>query len=83
MEAKEKAEELLDKFMNSDNMIFLIEGAKECALIAVDELIKEYKSMSDLESILLMGTQTYSVVDKVIYWQEVKREIEQYKNGKK
>ena len=39
MTPKEKAKELVDKFMKSNNMIFLIKGAKECALIAVDEIL--------------------------------------------
>jgi len=36
---KEEARELVYKYMNSNNMIFLIEGAKECALIAVEMVI--------------------------------------------
>jgi hypothetical protein len=65
MTPKEKAKELVDKFMNSDNMIFLIEGAKECALIAVDEILEShYKLLSGVK------TSIYK------YWQEVKNEIE-------
>ena len=30
------AKELIDKFINSENMIFSIAGAKECALITLD-----------------------------------------------
>lgn len=30
------AQELINKFINSENMIFSIEGAKECALITLD-----------------------------------------------
>ena len=39
MTPKEQAKELVDKFMNCDNMIFLTEGAKECALISVETVI--------------------------------------------
>ena len=39
MTPKEQAKELVDKFMNCNNMIFLTEGAKECALIAVETVI--------------------------------------------
>jgi acid phosphatase class B len=63
MTPKEKAKELVDKFINSNNMIFLIEGAKECALIAVDEILLINK-LQDIES--------------QKYWQEVKQEIENY-----
>jgi hypothetical protein len=41
MTPKEKAKELVERFINSDSMIFSLKGAKECALIAVDELIKQ------------------------------------------
>ncbi len=64
MTPKEKAKELVDKFINSNNMIFLIEGAKECALIAVDELI--YETQFEVPNI------------RQRYWQEVKQEIENY-----
>jgi len=36
MTPQEKAKELVNRYMKSDNMIFLTKGAKECALIAVD-----------------------------------------------
>jgi hypothetical protein len=62
MTPKEKAQELVDKFINSNNMIFLIEGAKECALIAVEEI----------ETVLLQER----VFESLDYWQEVKQEIE-------
>jgi hypothetical protein len=41
MKAEEKAKELVSRFIESDNMVFNFEGAKECALIAVD-LVIEY-----------------------------------------
>jgi uncharacterized protein YxeA len=72
MTPKEKAKELVNKFssghpiickMNTRNMY--ISEAKQCALIAVDEIIKEY------------GTYYKIEVDGkyVSYWQEVKKEI--------
>jgi hypothetical protein len=56
MIAKEKAEELFDK------MAFEVCGtdAKICALIAVDEIIKEFRDDEYAER----------------YWQEVKQEIQ-------
>jgi predicted Co/Zn/Cd cation transporter (cation efflux family) len=65
MTPKEKARELVDK------MSSIIEGygweeiSKECALIAVDEIIEShYKLLSGVK------TSIYK------YWQEVKQEIE-------
>jgi len=58
MTPKEKAEELIDKFTQTNGNSFF---AKECALIAVDEILK------------LELQEVYQNSD---YWQEVKQEIE-------
>ena len=47
-----------------------------CALISVEQIIDEYQSISDLESILVVNGQVMSIVDKIVYWNEVKQEIE-------
>lgn len=66
MNAKEKAEELVDKFYhakkyaNSTNAMSY-ELAKQCAIIAVDEIIKKHYDDWDSHS---------------EYWQKVKTEIE-------
>ncbi|CAK0771565.1 conserved hypothetical protein [Gammaproteobacteria bacterium] len=62
MTPKEKAEELVDKFSDAINYCSQQE-VKQCALIAVDEIIKF--------SIPLKCT-----VNEDVYWQEVKQEIE-------
>ena len=49
--------------------------AKYCALRTIDEIINEYQSMSDLESVLVVNNEITFVVDKLKYWQEVKQEI--------
>lgn len=43
MKPKQKAEELIDKFQNViiDTYLSQFKNAKECALLAVEELIKE------------------------------------------
>ena len=41
MTPKEKAEELVNRFENETHSLVKDEDAKQCALIAVDELIKE------------------------------------------
>jgi len=70
MTPKEKAEELIDKFRNniisflSDNM--KDHNAQKCALVAVDELIKQQNNYNN-------GSFYPST-----YWNEVKEEIENY-----
>ena len=69
MTAKSKAEELVNKFkLNTGaNTKINIYVAKQCALIAVDEIIKQ-----EAERCL-----AYKETDKFVdYWQEVKQEIE-------
>jgi hypothetical protein len=63
MTPKEKAKDLVSRFIESDNMVFNIEGAKQCALIAVDEIINKDNAFIQTN---LQNT----------YWQEVKQEIE-------
>jgi len=60
MEAKLKAIELVDKFWDELEIGFI--NSKQCALIAVDELIKE--TSFEVPNI------------RQRYWQEVKQEIE-------
>ena len=62
MTPKEKAEELIDKFTQTNGNAFF---AKECALIAVDEIIDA------------IDWHEYEVPnDQLKFWFEVKREIE-------
>ena len=67
MEAKLKAEEMYDKMLNSDIMNMTKYCAKQCALIAVIEIINANPHSNPL------NTDVYSTMD---YWQEVKSEIE-------
>jgi hypothetical protein len=64
MTTKEKAIELTDKMFNTQNSPCTWQGAKICALIAVDEII----------SIKLLWYQKDT--KELNYWQEVKQEIE-------
>jgi hypothetical protein len=65
---KEKAKQLVEKFRNSitsflsDNM--KNENAKQCAIIAVDEIMEE-----------LENNKSYFMAENLIFWQEVKEEI--------
>jgi hypothetical protein len=66
MTPKEKAEELVLKYLKIDNNTkewFNTHLAKQCSLIAVDELIKEQTMWQNGE------------VNPVLYWQEVKNEL--------
>jgi len=65
MEAKEKAEQLVNKMFNwiAGGSVIEYEMAKECALIAVDEILKVALFYNDSQA-------------EVTYWQEVKKEIE-------
>ena len=59
---KEKAKELLAKMTtNADSLIYKNQYAKQCALIAVDEIINAGKDVDEFSD---------------SYWQEVKQEIE-------
>lgn len=79
---KEKAQELVSSFMSikniklSDYSVIYLPAAKQCALIAVEEMLGEYQSMSDLESKIVINDEVKFVVHQLIYWMEVKQEIE-------
>jgi hypothetical protein len=73
MTPKEKADELYDKMYGKTpvrDLIIQIEEdkqyAKQCALVAVDELIK----------IHYLLTTTHDTSPSINYWKEVKQELE-------
>jgi len=85
MTPKEKAIELIDKYINLyPSYIVMFQGdfdkakkdIKQCALIAVNEILLEYQSMSDLESKIIINDEVRFVVNQLQYWMEVKQEIE-------
>jgi hypothetical protein len=67
MDAKEKAKELIDKYLNADYTDVNINGAKQCALIAVDEIE---------DAIDFDWMQVQNLESQHRYWQKVKEEIE-------
>ena len=84
MTPKEKAEELVDKFYQTTPNEYFVnepigikgrykswEQAKQCALIAVDEII-EFMEADDFDS----DTCYWANHSKMQYWIEVKQEIE-------
>jgi HD superfamily phosphodiesterase len=71
MEAKEKAKQLVQRYVDIMPMLYnqtgdqILKHAKQCALIAVDEIIKATNNMWDSIDHLAIND----------YWQEVKQEI--------
>jgi hypothetical protein len=74
MTPKEKAKELVERFSEYSHTEFIyyrggyqidtqIQNAKQCALLAVDEILK------------LVSDELYLYYKDFIYWQEVKTEI--------
>lgn len=69
MTPKEKAKKLVDKFSDLEDGEMYIGKAKQCVLIAVDELIESH----------LLLTTTHESEPSIRckrYWQAVKQEIE-------
>lgn len=82
MTTLQKAKELVNKFLNAnaghfyqDNEIEDLEAAKECAIIAVDEILNETKDTIWIGS---ADSSERELIDTVYdeYWKEVKIEIE-------
>ena len=69
MTAKEKAKDLVKKMHIESDVIYVMSKvqAKQCALIAVDELIEHLQPSSDFGGEINIYTTEY--------WQEVKQEI--------
>ena len=68
MTPKEKAYEIWQKMMNADLLVDSI-SAKQCSLVAVDEIVKEIQCNEfDFHSNVPMSVYTY--------WKNVKEEIE-------
>ena len=68
MDAKEKAKELLLKFMAIQFGDFPTTDAKQCALIAVDEIIANIEPSVSMDVISA----------RIKYWEQVKEEIEKF-----
>jgi len=78
-QAKEKAIQLVNSFdelgRDFTRGVSMKEFSKQCALLAVEEILSEYQSMSDLESTLVINNKPTFVVHQLVYWMEVKQEI--------
>ena len=77
MTPKEKAKELFYKILKhsfSDESVSALHRAKQCALIAVDELIKYHDELMDVVRYELPSNIVAVIPYK--YWEDVKQEIE-------
>jgi hypothetical protein len=70
MNAKEKAKEMYDKMLNSDIMNMTKYCAKQCALIAVDEMIIQNGEL------YLLGLAKNYYIEKNAYLFDVKSELQ-------
>ena len=73
MEAKEKAKELFDKYFKGSDLLYHDLSwiqAKECALIAVDEILEAQPSYR------YWDTYDDETPSSVTFWNEVKVELE-------
>ena len=59
MTPKEKAIELINKFLNEQNNSYFTPTSLQCALICIDEILEN----------------NYGAKFQMIFWQEVKQEI--------
>ena len=78
MTPKEKAEELVDRYLQDTKYKFgFREVRKECALIAVDEIINSRNDDRGFNDTLSSVSNEYYTVHPMYltYWQEVKQEI--------
>jgi hypothetical protein len=73
MDAKEKAQEIFDRMkfhIKWNAQPSTVNGvAKQCALVAVDEIINATTKILD-------GGEGWQLVESNTYWQEVKQELE-------
>jgi hypothetical protein len=67
MTPQEKAYEIWQKMMNADVLVDSI-SAKQCALIAVDEIIESIPKEPSIYTVQSIGS--------IMFWFEVKQEIE-------
>ena len=69
MTPKEKAEELVEKFSDLEDGEMYIGKAKQCTLIAVDEII------NSLENYGKESDELQNMENDFRYWQEVRQEL--------
>ena len=85
MKQKEKAKELVDRFMDADYTDISIHGAKQCALITCEELWEECADdkdkywegvKSEIEKLQYITVDELCRNTGAVYWYKVKKEID-------
>jgi hypothetical protein len=85
MTPKEKADELVEKFIAPTKVyhdhlgwVNYLDSAKECALIAVDEIIQSRQDDGHFDDTLSSTSSEYYTPHPMYltYWEQVKKEIE-------
>lgn len=77
MTAKEKAQELINRFIPNMPYANTKEWAKQCALICVDEILESELLTPQLKRHYVNGYP--STIHELEFWQEVRKEIINYK----
>lgn len=83
MTPKDKAEELISKYLwpqRAFDELAKLKVAKECAIIAVNEIIDIMKRVSDVKSCYFRCSDNNAyapAMKEYKFWQDVKRELEQ------
>ena len=72
MTPKGKAKELVEKFSDLEDGEMYIGKAKQCALIAVDEIINSSPSLPIISD---AGSFVNDIEESTEFWQEVKEEL--------
>jgi len=83
MTPKEKANEIIKKHLivikeeSMDSNRIMSYSAKMCAIVSVKLILDEYNSMSDLETVIVIGEDNYNVIDSIIWWRQVLKDVEE------
>lgn len=75
MTPKEKAKELVEKYFQNWNLSLNLEDAKQCALIAIDEILRVCPYIDEKKHDTEDQLSAFEF-QFVSYWQKVKKEIE-------
>jgi len=91
MKAKEKAKDIVEKYLNQPINFLYVDSADgqcigagymtyrsaiSCALISIDELIDELQSYNDLRSTIIIDGNYTTVIGRLLYLNEIIDELE-------
>lgn len=83
MNPQQKAKQIYDKYviltwikLDEIETLSVVPETKKCAILSVDLILEELESYSDLESSIIKNNFSFSVIELIGYWKEVKSELE-------